>query len=60
MPHLSRSHLIIIGWFINNAAAIGLLAFSDVWLLRIVGWLWLSASLSVAGLVEIGGIFGAK
>lgn len=45
----------IVCLFLVNAMAIGVLSFTDITVLRIVAWLWLSASLTMAGLVEFGG-----
>jgi hypothetical protein len=43
-------------WFMVNAIAIGLLAFSDIIWIRLVGWLWLSIAMSMASLVVVSGV----
>jgi hypothetical protein len=54
-----NKRLVIIGcWFLLNFVAVGLLTFSDLLVLRIIGWFWISLAISVSGLVVIGAMTG--
>lgn len=55
-----RDRLFALGWFVANAAGIGLLAFTDILALRIIGWMWLTFALSLSGLIEVGSMLGTK
>jgi hypothetical protein len=46
------------GWLFGNTGAIYALAFTEITWLRVLGWLWLSAALSLAGVFEIGYLSG--
>ena len=39
-----------------NLVGVGLLAFTDLLVLHIIGWLWVSAAITFAGIVSVGGL----
>jgi hypothetical protein len=49
-------YLVMAGWTGGNFVSIAGLAFTDLLWFRILCWLWVASSLSVAGLVEVGAI----
>lgn len=47
---------IVACWFLSNAVGVGLLAFADAFLLRLLGWAWVSFALSMSGLIVVVGM----
>lgn len=54
-----RERFIVALWVLFNVVGLSLIAFADAWWLRGVGVLMETAAISVAGLISIGGMFGA-
>ena len=52
---MSKTNLIV-AWVLVNLIGVAFLAFPFGWLLRIIGWLWVTAALSFGGLVSLGGL----
>lgn len=57
---ITRDRIILAGWVLGNFVAVWLIAFASYPLLRYAGWAWVSAAISVSGLVSVGGIFNLK
>jgi len=39
-----------------NLLGVGLLAFAELPVLRAIGWVWVSAAITFAGIVSVGGL----
>jgi len=46
----------LVGFGVANLLGVGLLTFADLPVLRIIGWLWVSAAITFAGIVSVGGV----
>ena len=53
-------YLMLAGWTVCNFISIAGLAFTDILWFRICCWLWVSLSLTIAGLVEIGAMINHR